>query len=326
MDFDTALAYTIGARLVGATLLWTGIIKAVEPQTFRGHLNSLGWIPWKRLSAAVTASAALETALGAALLFCLFPRVLFPATIAVLAAFSLVTWWSVRTGKVEDCGCYGGYIQPSLVQSIGLNALFAAMVLLAWIRGPLDNSGWEWKVVAIIVTASAAGFFCYYAQRFEQKNGRQLVDRNPLKVGNRWNHSWANGSTAGMTDEFLVGMLGTECPYCGKFVRIANAMLQSPQLPRVVGLVAATEARASSYIEEKGIRFPVTRVSQSLMARLAPAVPTAVLVRDNRIEKVWVGDMPPDFVDRFLIAFFPEVESLRRSQLEQMSGATTAAQ
>jgi hypothetical protein len=320
MHFDNDLIYSISARIVGAALLWTGIIKAVEPQTFQGHLSRLGWIPWKQLDVAVTASAAGEAALGVALVVRLLPQLTYPAAITALLAFSAITWFSIRTGKVDDCGCYGGYIQPSLVQSLAINLFFAAMIIIAWMLGPLDNGGTWWKVATVFVASAAVGIFCYYAQRFARKNGKQLIDRNPLKAGNRWNHRWANGSTAAMSDEFLVGLLGTECPYCGKFVRIANAMLESSALPKVVGLVAATESRASSYIEEKGIRFPVTRVSQSLMARLAPAVPTAVLVRGDRIEKVWVGDMPPDFVDRFLVAFFPEVETSRRSRIEQARG------
>jgi hypothetical protein len=317
MHFDTDLILGLGARLVGATFLWTGVIKAVEPQTFRGHLSRLGWIPWKQLDAAVTAAATAETALGTALMVELFPRLTYPVAIAALVIFSLVTWWSVRSGKVDDCGCYGGYIQPSLVQSIGLNCLFAMLILAPWLIGRGDNSGWPWKSMTVLAASTAVGIFCYCAERYARKNGRSLLDRNPLKVGNRWKHRWANGSTTGINDEFLVGFLGIECPYCGKFVRIANAMTQSPILPRVVGLVAGSESKTSEYVKEKGIRFPVTRISPSLLARLAPAVPTAVLVRNDHIEKVWAGDMPPDFVDRFLVAFFPEVESMRQAQLEQ---------
>src|SRR5678815_979746 len=99
--------------IVGATLLWTSGIKAFAPQTFRNHLASLGWIPWGFLSPLVSAAAMFEAAWGAVLILGIAPRVILPLSISAFGILSLVAWWSVRSGKADDCGCYGGFIQPS---------------------------------------------------------------------------------------------------------------------------------------------------------------------------------------------------------------------
>jgi len=91
-------------------------------------------------------------------------------------------------------------------------------------------------------------------------------------------------------------------------------MVQSPTLPRVVGVIAAPDAEVKSYIDNYGIRFPVSTVSQSLMGRLVRGVPTAVIVESGAIKEMWIGNMPPAIVDRFRDAFFPNLAKVAEAQ------------
>lgn len=300
---------SLGPRIVGATFVWTAVIKAIAPRTFYQHLSSLGWIPVKLLWPAVTAAAAFEAGWGLALILGLAPAVMLPATIVLLAMFSVISWWGVRSGKATDCGCYGGFIQPSIAQSIGLNTLFAALVAISWAVPAAAAPIAYWKIAASVICALAVAALTEVARRYPARHGRELFDLNPLKAGRAWRHRWAGGATSSAgSDEVLVAYLGANCPYCTRFVTIANAMIQSPALPRVVGVVGSSRESMETFVKEKGIRFPVTTISPSLMGRLAQAVPTAVLVKSGRIDRMWVGDMPVDFVDRFRRAFFPDPE------------------
>jgi hypothetical protein len=298
--------FSIGARLVGVTFIWTAIIKAIAPQTFALHLSRLGWIPDSVINPAVTAAAGLEAALGIALLTMMAPGLVLPLTLVLLVVLSAVSWWGVKSGKASDCGCYGGLIQPSIGQSLGLNALYFSLVALAWFGGERSIAPALWQVVLVIAGGAATAGFAHAARKALATKGEPLVDLNPLKVGKRWKHRWAGNATAGMEGEYLVAYLGPKCPHCGTFVRIANAMIQSPALPRVVGVTAASKADLQTFVEEKQIRFPVKTISESLMMRLAYAVPTVALVKDGVIEAHWSGSMPPDFARRFTRAFFPD--------------------
>jgi hypothetical protein len=305
--FQLADWLTLGPILVGLIFVWTGAIKAIAPQTFRNHLQSLGWIPWKFLSSAVTAASALEVAWGMALVTGAARLVVYPATVLLLMILTAISWWGVRTGKAEDCGCYGGYIQPSIKQSIALNTAFAILVVAAWIGGRPDAAISAWQIAVIVVSAVGVGLLAWSAQRFEAGKGRPLLDTNPLKIGKKWRHRWAHGATEKLDGEILVAYLGANCPYCSQFVKVANAMVQSPSLPRVVGVMAASEPQVKAYIQDYGIRFPVATVSRSLMSRLANAVPSVVIVESGRIKDMWVGSMPPAVVDRVRDAFFPNL-------------------
>lgn len=306
-DISTADWMTLGPRLAGTTFVWAGAIKAIAPHTFRNHLASLGWIPRRGLSAAVTAAAGVEVGWGLALVTGLAPAVVYPVTLLLLVVLTSISWWGVHTGKARDCGCYGGYIQPSIGQSVGLNGAFALLVIAAWILGFPSMEVPLWKAAVAIAGGATAAGLADYAQRFLLRTGNLRFDISPLKLGNRWRHSWAGDVTARLEGEMLVAFLGQNCPHCSHFVKIANAMVQSPALPRVVGVMSATDAEVREYCEKLDIRFPVATVSESLMARLTRAVPTAVIVNSGTIQDMWIGSIPPRIVDRFRDAFFPDV-------------------
>lgn len=325
MPFPNTMAgvlLALAPRIVGATFLWTGAIKAIAPHTFYAHLSTLGWIPRPILSAAVTAAAGFEAAWGLALLTGMAPGVVLPATVVLLALLSAVSWWGVRSGRATDCGCYGGYVQPSIGQSVALNLFFAVLVGAAWMGGATGLVVEAWQTVAVVGATLIFATLTETAQRYSRNNGRPMFDTTPLRVGRRWRNSWADGATSAIGGEVLVAFLGPDCPYCAQWVKVGNAIVQSPRLPRVVGVVAASGERVGAFVDENQVRFPLATISRSLMGRLTQAVPTTVLVEAGRIQKVWVGQMSPEFVDRFKQAFFPQADE-KFQQVHTASAGTS---
>lgn len=297
------------ARLVGVAFVWTGIIKMMAPHTFSQHLAKLGWIPNRFLAAAVSAIAGFEGGLGVALFLMVGPRVVLPGTVALLAVLTAVSWWGVKSGKTTDCGCYGGYIQPSILQSVALNSAFASILLAAWRFAPIESVPQRWEIAAVAAAALCVAGVTQAAQWFEGRNGRYMFNTNPLRVGARWRNPWASSAVSLAETESIVAYLGPDCPYCRQWVRFLNAIDASPSLPPVVGVVGTSGENQRRFVEESGIRFPIVNISPSLMARLSPAVPTTVDVVGGKITEIWVGSMPPALYDRFKRAFFPEAAS-----------------
>lgn len=302
---------SFGPRIVGATFVWAGIVKVIGPFVFGDHLSTLGWFPSRLVMRAVTATVLLEVGIGMSLLVGTAPDVVLPGSLALILALSIVSWWGVRSGRTNDCGCYGGFIAPSIGQSLALNGLFALLILAGWFASTPTGGYSPWQIALPVSTAIAAAILTEVVIRHRQTTGRALFDLNPLKPGRRFRHSWAGGLTSRSEGEVIVAFLGPDCPHCVKFVQVGNAMMQSPKLPAVVGVVATAKSRLDAFVEEKGIRFPMTTLSQSTFWRLAPAVPTAVVVESGTIKRVWTGQMPPDFVDRFKEAFFPTLPAAK---------------
>lgn len=299
------LVILLGPTVVGAIFIWSGAIKALAPHGFRNHLAQLKWIPTLLIRSAVTVAAAIETAWGVALIAGVVPRFVLPATAILLAALTIVTVWTIRSGQVADCGCYGGYIVPSLAQSIGLNSLFAALVLVPFALGvgsPEDQSLRLTIALAAGVIAAAVAARSQWLLIYE---GRLLFEMSSLKVGSRFKSRWASGATTDLEGEILVSYLGVDCPHCKVWVRVLNAVAASPTLPHAVGLVAGSRDAVATFAETNGIRFPVKAISTTLLARLVYGVPTTVLVESGVIQGKWSGPMPPEFFERFREAFFP---------------------
>jgi hypothetical protein len=304
-DFKSPESWlVVGPWIVGATFVWAGAIKAVAPHVFSAYLSQLGWIPARLNAHAVIAAAGLETAWGLALILGVAPAFVLPATVALLAILTGVSWWGVRTGKTTDCGCYGGYVVPSMAQSIALNGALAALTIAAWLvlRGSLDTPGW--KLVVTGIAGVGVGGFAAISQSFLAKRGSLMIDMSPLKTGRRWRSRWG-ASPRTDAKELLVSYLGPDCPHCKKWVQVLNAMQQTSDLPDVAGVVATSNEQLESFVETSGIRFPITTIPQSLMNRLVWGVPTTVLISEGRIQDRWSGNMPPDFYRRFKLAFFP---------------------
>jgi hypothetical protein len=320
----TMAVLAAGPRIVGATFLWAAIIKAIEPHVFQRHLVSLGWKPSRFIGPALIAVAGLEAGLGTALILGVAPGFVLPATVALLIALTAVSWWGVRTGRTTDCGCYGGYVVPSLAQSLLVNGSFVALTLVAW----LVHGGAEptplWKFLAASAAGAIVAGFAVTSLSFFRRHGRFMVEMNPLKVGRRWRSRWG-ATIPHERAEHLVAYLGPDCPHCKRWVRVLNAIAQSADLPSVVGIVGTSNEKLEAFIEDSGIRFPMRTIPQTLMSRLAWRVPTTVLVSDGRIQNQWIGQMPAEFFERFRDAFFPAERGPLTTVGGNRSGPTSSA-
>jgi hypothetical protein len=303
-SLNTTAALSIaGPLIVGLTFVSSGVIKAVAPHVFRTHLSNLGWLPWKLIPAAVVAAAAIETGWGVALMLRTAPQVMIPVTIVALVALTGITWWSVRSGRTTDCGCYGGYVVPSLGESVALNAAFILLLLITPVVGGSTFGASNWKLIVAAVAAVASGILAAVGLETLKKTGNFLIDTSPLKVGRAWRNRW--GTEISDEGEHLVSFLGPDCPHCKQWVRVLNAVSQTPGLPAVTGVVATTDEKLDEFVTSSGIRFPMHVISQSLMNRLVYGVPTTVMIANGRISNAWTGHIAPEFYNRFRDAYFP---------------------
>lgn len=294
---------TAGPWIVGATFLWAGFVKAISPHVFEQHLYKLGWIPQRQVPNLVTLVAALEAGWGAGLILGVVPEVVLPITAITLVALTIISWWGVRSGRTTDCGCYGGYVVPSLAQSIALNATFVALIIIAWLTQPATTTP-QWKLIVALAIAIVAGALATASARFLRKNGRFMMDLSPLKIGRAWRARWG-ATIPDDNDEHIVSFLGPECPHCKQWVRVLNVIDKVPGLPRVMGVVATSGDKLDEFVTTSGIQFPMHTIPQTLMSRLVWGVPTTVLVANGKIQNQWSGQMSPEFFQRFRDAFFP---------------------
>ena len=295
----------LGAALVGAIFVVAALMKVAAPFSFYRHLARLDLKLGRLLRVIVPVAIGLEGGWGLALLVGLMPHLALPFTAAALVMLTGFTWWSVKSGKTEDCGCYGGFISPSIGQTVALNGLYLLLIAGAWAFLPQPSAVAMWKVATVVFGAILIGGTADYALRSEFRTGVALFTPSPLKAGRQWKPRWG-GTTLPPGTSQIVSYLGPDCPYCKRWVRALNVIHESPALPPVTAILSSSRQTIDEFVRETGVRFPIATVSDAKMRRLAPSVPVTLLIEDDTIQEVWSGTLLSEsFSNRFRAAFFP---------------------
>ena len=278
--------------LVGGVFAVTGVLKALDSRRFEQQLRRYRVLPDQAVAPAALAFIAFECALGAALILGLSPWLL-PGSALLIAGLAALTVWGTRSGRVEDCGCYGGLVMLTPAQSLALDAVYAALLVVAWLLRGAPEPPAAWKI-AIAFAAGAAAL----AAAWRSRTGA-LVDLALLRIGRTWRRGWLKHSPRDVTNgAHFVVFLSRDCPYCKNWVPLLNVIEVQPDLPSVIAIMSLDDEARKGFLAEHLIKFPVTFMPQSLVSLMVDAYPTAALVENGRVTGKWVGEMPEPYLTR----------------------------
>ncbi|HVG09677.1 MAG TPA: MauE/DoxX family redox-associated membrane protein [Thermoanaerobaculia bacterium] len=308
----SAVAF-LGPVLVGIVLVFAGLAKALDPSHFVHHLKDLRILPAQLLFPAVLAVISLQCGLGTALVLHVWPAGLLPAAAVLLLALAALGYWSTATGRAFDCGCYNGLLTFSPLQSLLLDAGYAALLVLAWWWAPADEAR-LWKISAVFLATVGGGLLAFGISHYSARYGKPLFELTPLKIGRLWNPRWMedNPGPSANGGEKLIVFMGANCSHCKRWIKPLNTIHWLPSFPEVQGVVTLSPERLPQFLEESSIHFPVATVKPWVAARLSRGItPTAVLVRDGIIREKWIQMMPKEFTDRL------------RAEISRVAGSST---
>ncbi len=283
------IAY-LSTFIVGLVFLVTGVVKALSSGKFTEHIFEYQIFPPQIIKAIAIIFIGIECALGTALILHEFPEWLVPGTAILLVLLSVITLWSTSTGRTEDCGCYGGLAIITPTQSILLNLGYISLMGLAFYY-PVANHEtlrWEWITALVLL---ALGIILA-----QQSQSEPLVNFSYLKIGKTWKKNWFNNSYQDIDkgSHFLV-FLSSECPYCKQWVPLLNIMKANPNLPNVIGIMKLNESEIEEFKLKHLVHFPIVSMNKILLNNMVDEFPTAVLLKDGKIDNISSGEMPEEF-------------------------------
>jgi len=295
---------------VGIVFIVSGFVKIIDSRSFATHLYKLGVGPRKRLPEITFALIAFETVLGFALIFFFQPQILILFALVILLFFIAVTFWSTSTGKVEDCGCYGGLLAIKPATSMMLDILYILLLVPAYlllednfINSPLALRTDLYE--AIKLAALAVVFilaFIYSKKSFNE----ELMEISRLKQGRTWKQKWVPDiKLEPETQKYFIIFLGKSCPHCKKWMPLINIMNTQKDLPRVFGIMNVSGNEVEEFKKDHLIRFPIINMDKLLWNTMIKGVPTAVLVENGIIKEKWVGKFPEEYLERVRIFMEP---------------------
>src|SRR5258708_5865975 len=120
---------------VGLVFLVSGLVKALDCHPFIRQLAEYRIVkdPW-RLRMSALAFVTVEWFFAVALILQFAPWII-PVSIALLVVLAGITAWAAASRRVANCGCYGGMLLLTPVQSVLLDAVYIGLLVTGWWLG-----------------------------------------------------------------------------------------------------------------------------------------------------------------------------------------------
>ncbi len=228
-------------------------------------------------------------------------KVTIPATALMLAVYSGLIGFSWAFHGLEDCGCFGKFLQMSPLASLLKNAVLLGGLVWLWFKAgtkrgvQLSRRDLVTAGITLAVSALVVGFLAYRGPGNAPPGGSvSSVEEYDSERDGPFG-KYRIEAESELIDlghgEYVVAMLSMECEHCAATVPELNEISYQDDLPRLVALCFGDEDTFQSFLETNGPDFPMQLIDPLEFFNL-------------------IGDVPPRFVfvqDGFSIAHWDEV-------------------
>lgn len=275
--------------IIGLVFIVAGVAKAMDLNFFYYVLKTfpLG-LSDPLLLGLARFFIALEIVLGTALLFNIWPRLVLPATFAVMLVFVAVTTWNLIGGLSEDCGCFGKLVRLNPGVEVFVELILLFITLVAWrFTLPVGSAG-RFKT-ALMGAAVVVGFGLPYLfpesrpKVFAKEGvGSYVGDLKPEHL----NADLAKG-------DYFLALIETDCEHCQAAMPKLNALAQSHATPKLVAVCPNSPDELNALKTKMTVDFPVGFVPIRKFLLLNPEIPALLWVKEGIVRHTWPIDSTP---------------------------------
>lgn len=268
---------------LGLMFLVAGASKAVDPWSFLTALGSYGVPSALRVPVAV-ALPAVEIVVGVLLLAGWATRLASAAAGVMLALFIVAIGYGAWLGTLEECGCFGPFIQRSPRDAALIDLVMAGIAYAVWRGAKTTGSalaGWR------AATVAGVGLMAIAAASINIAAGPSGI----AAVGGALDARSVDLSTG----EHLLYLFHYECPHCAEMSPRVAEYTRDAALPPVVGVTFRTpQSEVDRYLQQYGMSIPVRVLPPQQFVSITGegAVPQLVYLRDGEIVRTWLGLLP----------------------------------
>lgn len=183
MSRVSTIALTLLRWVVGATFLFSGIAKCVDPVGSAiyvdKYLATYALDAFMPLSQSIAiALMVVETLLGVWLIFGAFRRLVSLVSLVIISLFTVVTLLSATVLPIGECGCFGDIVELTPWRTFLKNILLLALCIALW------RWGREKRVISLKdVVVTLVGIALPLAVSLYALRHLPFVDSMPYKVG-----------------------------------------------------------------------------------------------------------------------------------------------
>ncbi|MBR9975683.1 MAG: hypothetical protein KFF77_08895 [Bacteroidetes bacterium] len=279
--------YTI-ARIfqivVALVFLLAAFLKALDPRSFQEQIAMYGIFPELSGVAAWTLII-VEVGLATALIVNLFPRVVLPLMMALIAFFIGITWYGMSIGLGENCGCFGNLMHRGPEQVIIEDALMLVALLFSTVV--LWTHRGKTYILRLAVTLGMAGVAALLTAVSPALPVDDLVTQ--LRPGAHFT-AWPVDGLYGKDlnkDTHVVFLFTVESKTITADVQQMNAIAQREEVRSAVGLIVDGTEHLTRLMFEYAASFPVAAIEPRFARPFYRTLPRVFVLENGVVTHTW---------------------------------------
>lgn len=271
---------TVCRIIVALVFISAAILKSFDPDGFAFQIESYGIISGSLAQIAAIVFIVVEIVLAVGLLINFKPKITIIGTAGLLFLFIGVTAWAWSQGKTEGCGCFGSLASRTPAEVIIEDLLLLAGLLIAWMFKQSYETGWKkWAMTLATLIAVILLFLGPYIP----------VDSfvTDLKVGADLRELSVSDLDVDVSQgEYLVALLGEDCPECEKLAEDLGQFGSSGPAPEIVGIFVGNREQSFQFFWKYGATFTLGNAPREEVGRFYRKLPRMFLLKDGIVTEV----------------------------------------
>ena len=273
------------ARLaLGLMFVLSGMAKVLDAQSFMTTLPLYQLPDWMIPLGALTPP--LEVALGLMLVLGIALRPAALGMLAMLLAFSAMLVAGIIGGELENCGCFGTYLETSPELGLLRNVLLMGLAVMVWRfyrDEPADLRRWHLGLLgAVLLTTGLGTGYTMEAPRRDDSLARvgeffpdeDFIDELPAFAGQQ-----------------LVFVFSAQCEHCWNAVANVQQLAEAGD-PPLIGVAPNDAAEIGWFRRVFNAEYPIYRYDPAAFNSAFNYWPALYLLQDGLILGKEEGDIP----------------------------------
>ncbi len=288
-----ALVFKIAGHLARVALalifLAAGILKAIDPDEFARQIAGYGIVGPELAHLGAPLLIALEFTLGIALIVGFRPRTTPIIVGVMLLAFIAIEGYGISQGRTEACGCFGAYVQRTPQQVILEDLLFIGLAVVSlW-----GLRGWSGPARRPATIAVVAGALLSLGFTVASPHLPLEPIVTSLTAGRSIDDLGIAASVPGLErGRHFVALIDVTDDASAETAARLDAIVQSPDAPRVIALTPATEEERLAFTLMTIPEFDLQNIDRPILKRLYRRLPRFFLVDAGKVVAVYDGGVP----------------------------------
>lgn len=261
--------------VVGILFIVSGFLKAIKTGDFVLLIDDYGFTAVSSLSPVIIIT---EISFGLAILFNTYRKEAALAALIMILSFTFILIYAIITNKVNDCGCFGSFIQlPTWLTFLKNIVLIICLYGIFRWSEPVKYNITLIKIIVFIIIIATAGFMTGYTYFDTSKSGNN-IDYTHQNIKQTSFMKYLPDKTP---KTMMIFCFSYACPYC--LNSIAQVELYKNKVDTIIALALYDSLAKQQFIQHFSPTYKIKDISTDEMMLLTYRFPLTLFVKNDTV-------------------------------------------